>query len=411
MVFESIRKSLATGARPAILRNVKLPRIDLGPVTNQPIGNITNDNPTAINCAFEVRRALKNFGIFEIINHSCSNQCVSNMFDANENFFNKPLNKKQEFIQNGQSYSGYISRHYELTNEKEDCSEIFTVTPDIDRQDERVKLGVPCHGPTDWPSNEFKHASMEYLDGINNIGRLMVKLIAISLDLDCNYFDKFVTDPFTHMRVLNFAGIDEAHEKGYDVGIHSHTDYGFLIIAAQNEVSGLYVRPPIYNEYRPCNHNIKSTQTLKTPAEAEAMLTTTVEFENGFDMDTAWDDDLWLEVLPCNPNDNVLTVFVGDFMQYVTCNEYLSLPHKIKIDTNNHRRALATFFDPNFDSYHTPIYGKNVFDKDSMPLEKIHYGQHVTKIFMRSYPNSQTTKNIIENNSLPLVEYSKYINK
>ena len=35
--------------------------------------------------------------------------------------------------------------------------------------------------------------------------------------------------------------------------MHAHTDYGFLVLASQDEVGGLYVGPPIHNEHRPPN--------------------------------------------------------------------------------------------------------------------------------------------------------------
>ncbi|WP_404961887.1 hypothetical protein [Streptomyces sp. 147326] len=52
-----------------------------------------------------------------------------------------------------------------------------------------------------------------------------------------------------HMRVLRFPAASRTTERG----IGAHTDYGLLVIAAQDEVGGLFVRPPADGERRPRN--------------------------------------------------------------------------------------------------------------------------------------------------------------
>ena len=51
------------------------------------------------------------------------------------------------------------------------------------------------------------------------------------------------------MRVLRFPATNATNGKGKaGRGIGSHTDYGLLVIAAQDEVGGLFIRPPIEGE-------------------------------------------------------------------------------------------------------------------------------------------------------------------
>ena len=70
-------------------------------------------------------------------------------------------------------------------------------------------------------------------------------------------------------------------------GIGSHTDYGLLVIAGQDDVGGLFVRPPIQGE------------EIKNWEKSAAGLN-----EN---------DDKWHYVPPV---DGVLTVFPGSFPFY-----------------------------------------------------------------------------------------------
>ena len=91
MVFHGLYRA----SQPSILKNISLPRLDLAPLTKIPLSNITNDNRLAINYANQIRHALKNFGIFEIENHGASYESVSNMMEANKNFFNLPSYEKK----------------------------------------------------------------------------------------------------------------------------------------------------------------------------------------------------------------------------------------------------------------------------------------------------------------------------
>jgi isopenicillin N synthase-like dioxygenase len=46
-----------------------------------------------------------------------------------------------------------------------------------------------------------------------------------------------------------FPAVDRVNGKGKaGRGIGSHTDYGLLVIAAQDHVGGLFTRPPLENE-------------------------------------------------------------------------------------------------------------------------------------------------------------------
>jgi isopenicillin N synthase-like dioxygenase len=148
-----------------------------------------------------------------------------------------------------------------------------------------------------------------------------------------------------------------------------------LVIAAQDEVGGLFVRPPIEGE----DHaNWK---------ESAAGL-----HEN---------DNKWVYVAPM---ENVFTVFPGDMMQFLT-NSYLpSTPHKVGLNTRD-RFAFAYFHEPNFNAIcrRLPEFADGT-ENDS---EGIHYGTHFTNMFMRNYPHRVTAQRMIEEHRmdmLPMLE-------
>lgn len=61
------------------------------------------------------------------------------------------------------------------------------------------------------------------------------------------------------------------------------------------------------------------------------------------------------------------------------------------------RFALAYFHEPNFNSVVRPL-------RDPFNNEYIHYGTHFTNMFLRCYPERITTKNIVKDGGLDVLE-------
>src|SRR2546425_12077106 len=75
------------------------------------------------------------------------------------------------------------------------------------------------------------------------------------------------------------------------------------------------------------------------------------------------------------PVPNVLTVFPGDILQFLTNGYLLSTPHKVRLATQE-RFALAYFHEPNFEATVRPLH-------DPASKEFIHYGPQFTNMLMR----------------------------
>lgn len=77
-------------------------------------------------------------------------------------------------------------------------------------------------------------------------GEKLLELIAYGLGLqDGNALKRYTQDDWHHLCILRFLERHNVDGKGKDGnGIGSHADYGLLIIAAQDNVEGLFVRPP-----------------------------------------------------------------------------------------------------------------------------------------------------------------------
>ena len=81
-------------------------------------------------------------------------------------------------------------------------------------------------------------------------------------------------------------------------------------------------------------------------------------------------------------------------LQFLT-NDFLpSTIHKVALNTHE-RFAFAYFHEPNFSSVLQPI---------PKFCDKIHYGTHFTRMFMRSYPERITAKRIEDEKRMYILE-------
>ncbi|XVQ13490.1 2-oxoglutarate and iron-dependent oxygenase domain-containing protein [Spirillospora sp. CA-255316] len=314
---------------------------------------------------------------------------------AGRRFFSLPLEYKARHVTD-LSYSGYIAPGEEGAAGPADRSEIFTVCRDVPAGDARVREGWPCHGPVPWPDLEYRLAMRGFMDVAGAIGEKLLQLAALGLGLPAmDELTRLTRDGWHHMRVLRFPARSEsadgpghddrlgrAGRPGYDDrpgyadrseraghGLGAHTDHGLLVIAAQDETGGLYIRPPAPGEKR-----------LRNWLEA------------GGAAGRCERDERWTFV---RPFPNVLTVFPGDIMQFLTGGRLMSTPHKIALADREHY-ALAYFHEPGFET--------TVHALDDLSGGSIHYGTHFTNRFMRCYPGHAATLRILHEGRLSTLE-------
>ncbi|MET9908315.1 2-oxoglutarate and iron-dependent oxygenase domain-containing protein [Streptomyces sp. NPDC006476] len=298
-------------------------------------------------------RAWQTDGIFQIRATTAQQAATEQALAASRAFCARPLREKSTYVSD-LTYSGYVASGEEETAGEKDGSEIFTVCPDIPADDPRVIERWPCHGPTPWPSAAYAHAMKRYMALVGELGHRLLRLTALGLGLaDPDHFTRLTADGWHHMRVLRFPPATAASARG----IGSHTDYGLLVIAAQDDVGGLYVRPPVPGEERGRNW---------LPGESMAG-----RYEH---------DEPWTYVTPVPA---VFTVFPGDIMQFMTDGALLSTPHKVRL-ADRDRYTLAYFHEPAFNAVARPL-------EPAAPADHIHYGTHFTSMFRRCYPDRITT--------------------
>jgi 2-oxoglutarate dioxygenase / 2-oxoglutarate/L-arginine monooxygenase/decarboxylase len=304
-------------------------------------------------------------GIFQIRTQPAQDIKVQRAMAASKTFFKQPDADKSRHV-SALSYAGYVASGEEMTAGQSDQSEIFTICKDLPEQDQRVKQGWPCHGPVPWPNDEYRDSMKDFLAELGTTGTKLLELVALGLGLEIRTLTDLSQDGWHHMRVLRFPTECSKTSRG----IGAHTDYGMLVIATQDEVGGLFIRPPVQGEHR--NRNWLDGESTAGLFENEAP---------------------WTFV---EPQPGVFTVFPGDILQFMTDGLLLSTPHKVKLNSRE-RFAMAYFHEPDFSASVRPLLRPD-------DGERIHYGEHFTKMFMRCYPDRVTTCQIHEENRLRHLE-------
>ena len=319
-----------------------------------------------VRLAHDLVGAWQTDGIFQVATDPAQDRVTLDAIEASSRFFRLPMQVKARHVSD-LTYSGYIASGEEVTAGETDYSEIFTVCEDIAVDDPRVQQRWPCHGPVPWPDGAYKHRMSAFMDQLASIGETLLRLVALGLQLpDIETLTRLTSDGWHHMRVLRFP----AQSAQTSRGIGAHTDYGLLVIAAQDDVGGLFVRPPVEGERR--NRN-----WLESESSAGM-------YEN---------EEPWTYV---TPQSSVLTVFPGDILQFLTCGRLLSTPHKVKLNTRE-RYAMAYFHEPNFNAVIRPL-------TEPAGDDYIHYGTHFTNMFLRCYPDRITTRRIEAEDRLLVLE-------
>ncbi|CCE32144.1 probable ethylene-forming enzyme [Claviceps purpurea 20.1] len=302
-------------------------------------------------------------GILQVAMSSKQERLYDLASKASKNFFRKTPSEKHACV-NDSSFCGYVASGEEITEGIADYSEIFTVSKNLRSDDPRVLAKWPCHGPCPWPDKSMERYIMDYVSYLGTNGEKLLQMIELGLGVPPGSLTKYTQDGFHHMRVLRFPSRNGTNGKGKPGrGIGAHRDYGLLVMAAQDDVGGLFIRPPYQGDV------------------AESI----------------GDESGWTYVAP---TPGVFTVFPGDMMQYMTNSLLQSTPHKVGLNVRE-RFAFAYFHEPNFKAVVKPLPG---FNAGSKTADGIHYGTYFTNMVMRNYPDRGVTKKLLEDGRCAMLE-------
>ena len=257
--------------------------------------------------AAELGRALREVGFFVIVNHRVPQPLIDATFAEAPRFHAQPMEAKLALPMNEHN-NGYmmLGRYAVWTsdvnaNDKPDLNEAFFVKRGRSPDDPLVRAGRRFAGPNQWPTDlsGFRETVLAYTEAVDALGRQLLPLCALALDLPAETFDAAFAESQFSFRLTHYPPVPAEPNQ---FGIAPHTDSNFMTFLAQSEVPGLQVRMP---------------------------------------------DGAWVDV-PYVPGS--FAVNSGDMMQRWTNNRFKSTPHRALPPVGRPRYAIPYFMGPHLDT-------------------------------------------------------------
>ncbi|KAL0923938.1 hypothetical protein M5K25_004726 [Dendrobium thyrsiflorum] len=231
-------------------------------------------NMTALNCISIsdpdiqksislLKQACLDSGFFYVIDHGISEEFLNEVFFQSRKFFDLPLHKKMELLRN-EKHRGYTPTLDETLDPENqvhgDFKEGYYIGVEVPEDDPDVEK--PFYGPNQWPSEDilpgWRRVLEQYHKEALRVSRAILKIIALTLDLDADYFDKpeMLGEPLATLKLLHYEGKISDPQRGiYACGAHS--DFGFIALLATDDVTGLQIckdkdaQPRIWEDVAP----------------------------------------------------------------------------------------------------------------------------------------------------------------
>lgn len=196
--------------------------------------------------AWEIHKACRDTGFFYVKNSSVTPKSMAAHLDLARQFFALPLEEKRKVdVSLSSCTRGWEGMAAQVLDEGSppDLKEGFLVGADLDADHPFVKQDVPNTGRNQWPAQPegFRTHFNSYLDETLVLGKHLMSLLALSLELPENYFAPGLDEPLYTSRLLHYPPhpIDAAANQ---LGAGAHTDWGTLTMLLQDDIGGLEVQ-------------------------------------------------------------------------------------------------------------------------------------------------------------------------
>jgi len=219
-----------------------IPVLDLGPY-------LTGTPGALATTAKQLKEALEGVGFFIIVNHGVPRPLIERTFAEARRFHARPYATKMALRMNEHN-NGYMAmgRYAVWTsevnaNDKPDLNEAFFVKRERAADDPLLRSGRRFVGPNRWPDDlpGFRETVLAYTDAVDALGRRLLPVCAVGLDLPPDYFDAAFAESQFSFRLSHYPPVAAEPNQ---FGIAPHTDANFLTFLAQTEVPGLQLRLP-----------------------------------------------------------------------------------------------------------------------------------------------------------------------
>ena len=187
--------------------------------------------------------AYNNIGFVAIHNHFLSGELQHKLYTAIKKFFALPEDVKKKYeISNLAGQRGYTGKGKEHARGRNtgDLKEFYHVGQELPSQ-ELIREGYPENS---WPMEvpEFKTLAVDAYRALEKTGKLLLKAIALYLDLPENYFQDKIENGNSILRAIHYYPIENPEAAPLDaVRAAEHGDINLITLLMGASAEGLQV--------------------------------------------------------------------------------------------------------------------------------------------------------------------------
>jgi isopenicillin N synthase-like dioxygenase len=302
--------------------------------------------------AAAIHRACRETGFFYVSGHRIPDSLVRDQFDWAKRFFDLPADEKLALhMKRSPTTAGYEpiggqrldSQDANTEAAPPDLKESFYCGVELPDTHPYAARHVRGFGHNQWPDRipDFRVQMLAYRDAVTRLSDHLLSLLALSLDLDEDWFAPRFDMPVGTLRLIKYP--PQPHNAAANqIGAGAHTDWGGITILAQDSVGGLEVR-------------------------------------------TAAGD--WIEAPPLP---GTFVINLGDLMSRWTNGIYSSNMHRVNNNRSGRDRySVPFFYGPRPDAVIEPI-ASCVDAQHPRRYEVCTAAEHMREMFQRSYGYAPT---------------------
>ena len=179
---------------------VQIPVIDISPLREK-----ETDKTVADKVAQQINTACREHGFFYISGHGVSEELQKKLETLSHEFFKLPAEEKLKISMQlgGKAWRGFFPVGDELTSGKPDIKEGIYFGTELDKNNPHVLAGTPMHGQNLFPEKpeSLRETVLHYMEEVTQLGHAVMKTVALSLNLDADYFySRYTKDPLILFR-------------------------------------------------------------------------------------------------------------------------------------------------------------------------------------------------------------------